>query len=223
MPHEFNTCGLASLLDDLKRVLTQAADHERRLSGLVRSIEGSGRRGEPAVVDRPIPVPAQADTTGGAVDLVAAVRELCLAARGQRQLAEALLDRLVGGQTRSESIRPHALVIDDSRDTRELVATALEAAGCPTAVACNGLDGVIAAHCLQTPVVLMDLTMPVLDGLEAARLLKASPATRHLQVIAHTGCSDLQGERFRRLFVDVLRKPTDPEVVVRRVQQLVWP
>jgi CheY-like chemotaxis protein len=62
--------------------------------------------------------------------------------------------------------------------------------------------------------------MPVLDGIEATRLIKASEATRQARVIAYTGNSTLDNGAVERLFDAVVHKPASPSVILATVQQL---
>jgi CheY-like chemotaxis protein len=82
---------------------------------------------------------------------------------------------------------PLVLVVDDFDDARELYCACLEQAGYRTAGARNGLEAVARALDLRPDVVLLDLAMPVLDGVEAARRLKADDRTRGARLIALTG------------------------------------
>jgi Response regulator containing a CheY-like receiver domain and an HD-GYP domain len=119
-------------------------------------------------------------------DLLAFVRDLSVAAREQGQRIESLLASMLGDSAVRAPRLARVLVVDDSEDNRELAAAVLEAAGFHVITACNGLEGVVAARCEHPSVVLMDVTMPVLDGIEAARLIKASAGTRHMNILAHT-------------------------------------
>jgi CheY-like chemotaxis protein len=67
-----------------------------------------------------------------------------------------------------------------------MAAMLLETSGFDTITASNGLEGVIVAHYTRPAVVIMDVAMPVLDGVQAARLLKASQVTHDINVIAYT-------------------------------------
>lgn len=147
------------------------------------------------------------------------LRQLCDAARQHRRTTE----RFLGGLAWERLLpcvvgTPCVLVVDDAEDTRELAAIALGAAGVSTITAANGLDALIAAHNARPVVILMDLNMPVLDGIEATRLLKAAPSTRHIHVIAHTGEPDFQNDRTTSLFARVLLKPALPNQVVDSVK-----
>jgi two-component system, cell cycle response regulator DivK len=77
----------------------------------------------------------------------------------------------------------------------------------------------IAAYEMRPGIIVMDVTMPVLDGIEATRLIKAFEATRDARVIAHTG-NVLAHNTSRNLFAAVLRKPAAPEVVLATVQHV---
>jgi CheY-like chemotaxis protein len=156
------------------------------------------------------------------------MRRLCVAARHQRQLTETILARLVGDQPSrygaTEGVT-RVLVADDSADSRDMAADVLETQGFCAITAANGLEAVIVAHYARPVAVVMDLTMPILDGIEGARLLKASSVTRHLNVIAYTAKPDAIEGPLRRFFAHVLKKPTEPERIVASVRefQVPWP
>jgi CheY-like chemotaxis protein len=75
------------------------------------------------------------------------------------------------------------LLVDDDDDARELCGEYLTMAGYEVVQAVNGADGVAAAIGKRPDVILMDLDMPVMGGLEAIRRLKADPRTMALPVI----------------------------------------
>jgi len=213
------------LVADAERLVSDGIDYERRLTSLVARLENvavdpvqSGRgtwTPDGSAVD-----PSSSPQATDALSLLAAVRQLCVAARSQRQLAQSVLGRLSGeGEVRPGSHPLRVLVVDDSADNRDVVAAVLEASGFRAITACNGLECVIVAHCERPNVILMDLTMPVLDGIEAARLLKASAATRHINVVAHTATPEFYVGPLGRLFVDVLPKPATPDSIVASVRR----
>jgi len=82
--------------------------------------------------------------------------------------------------------QPLVLVVDDFRDGREMYAEYLSHAGFRVAEAEDGEEAVAKAQALLPDVVLMDLSLPGMDGWEATRILKADPRTRHIRVIALT-------------------------------------
>ncbi len=80
-----------------------------------------------------------------------------------------------------------ALVVEDAEEAYELVADLLADHGFSVVGASNGIDAVSSAVALLPDVILMDLSLPVMGGLEATRLLKADPRTREIPIIAVTG------------------------------------
>jgi CheY-like chemotaxis protein len=113
------------------------------------------------------------------------------------------------------------LVVDDTADTCELLTLILGQAGFAVVTASNGLEGLIAAHQIRPSLILMDVQMPILDGIQATRLLKSTEATRHIPVIAHTArpasCHVPPGV----LFAHVLPKPVIPDVLLALTQRFV--
>ena len=76
------------------------------------------------------------------------------------------------------------------------------------------------AYEMRPTVIVMDVSMPVLDGIEATRLIKANEATRDVRVIAHTGNPPRDVGLAGTLFAAVLQKPTTPDVVLATVQRV---
>ena len=113
------------------------------------------------------------------------------------------------------------LVVDDEPQNVELIRWIVEETGLSVrfASANNGLDGVAQARELRPSLVLMDLKMPGLDGLEATRRLKADPATAEIPVVALTAQAMAgDGERALAAGCDgYVTKPID----VRRVMALI--
>ena len=210
MPRTLQHGEIKRLMGDARHLVERAIDHERRLVRLVALLDEQG------------------DTAASAarrtIDLLPRVRRLCVAAREQRQQAEALLSTLmVDGtfDTTPAPARGRVLVVDDAHDTRELIVFALESAGLMPLTATNGLEGLLAAHDLRPAVILMDLNMPVLDGIEATRLLKTSPATRDAHVIAHTAQPDVLQGPLSKLFANILPKPSPPSQIVASVLRVL--
>jgi two-component system cell cycle response regulator DivK len=134
-----------------------------------------------------------------------------------------MLTRLIGDHAVDDAThaRSRILIVDDSDSNRETTAAILEDAGFDVITATNGLEGVIVAHYVRPSVILMDLTMPVLNGLEAARLIRASAATQDLKVIAYTARPDLFDGAVTKWFVDVILKPANPEAIVALVRRVL--
>lgn len=111
------------------------------------------------------------------------------------------------------------LVVDDSPADRMLLMDFLAQQGCRVYIAEDGRDGYAKARTVQPDLILMDIRMPVCDGLSACRLLKADPGTRQIPLIFLTAAA-LPGERVAGLTagaVDYVTKPYDFEEVRLRL------
>jgi CheY-like chemotaxis protein len=82
--------------------------------------------------------------------------------------------------------KPSILVVDDAAEGREMLAEYLAFRGFHVAEARNGGEAIEIARRVTFDVILMDLSMPVVDGWEATRRLKADPRTKDVTVIAVT-------------------------------------
>jgi len=86
------------------------------------------------------------------------------------------------------------LYVEDNDDNIYMLTHRLRRAGFTVAVATDGAAGVAMAASERPDVILMDLSLPVLDGWEATRRIKAAPETRHIPVIALTAHA-MSGDR----------------------------
>ena len=203
MPHTFDGAGVGELGADAELIAAQAVEHERRLASLVESVENN--RDD---------------------NLLVTLRELCVDARRQREIAHTIRARLLGETARSNGHadkRPLVLIVDDSPDNRDMAAMLLETSGFDAITAANGLEGVIVAHYTRPAVVIMDVAMPVLDGMQATKLLKASAVTQDINVIAYTAKMHVDDAPTTPLFAGVLLKPASPEAFVGLVQRFALP
>jgi len=109
--------------------------------------------------------------------------------------------------------RRTVLVVDDEQNNLDLIRMVMEEADVPLdlATASNGLEAIRLVRALMPALVLMDLKMPVLDGWEATRCLKADRATAGVPVIALTAQAMAgDGERALAAGCDgYLTKPLD--------------
>ena len=86
------------------------------------------------------------------------------------------------------------LIVEDDEDARDLYAWCLRAAGWTVEAVPNGEDALFVAAVLLPDLIVMDLRLPVIDGLEATRRLKADPDTRHIPVVALSWVDRREGE-----------------------------
>ena len=90
-------------------------------------------------------------------------------------------------------------------------------------IATNGRECLNALHCSQYDLVLMDIQMPVMDGLEATRRIRQSDRFKDLPVIAMTAHA-MTGDREKSLAAgmnDHITKPIDPDVLYRALKQWI--
>jgi len=94
--------------------------------------------------------------------------------------------------------KPRVLIVEDNVDNFELVRFLLERAGYQVLSAANGLEGVDEAKRELPDLILMDLSMPEMDGWMATKSLKSDEATRRIPVLALTAHT-LPGDRKRAI------------------------
>jgi CheY-like chemotaxis protein len=113
------------------------------------------------------------------------------------------------------------LIIDDDADIRDLYATYLEEEGFRVELAADGREGLKQAHVLRPDIIVLDLSMPQIDGWTLCQTLKRTPLTRGIPVIAVTGfVDDKSRERAQAAGVDVfLSKPCLPEELAHEIQR----
>ena len=105
------------------------------------------------------------------------------------------------------------LIVEDYPDMRALLCLILKSLGCLPIVASHGKQGVEKAISEKPKLILMDIRMPIMDGLEAARALRAHPETKEIPILVTTallrhpdraacleaGCSDYMVRPFNLL------------------------
>jgi two-component system, cell cycle response regulator DivK len=115
------------------------------------------------------------------------------------------------------------LVVDDFEDNRSMYAVYLSYSGYDVVEAADGVEAVEVARRTMPDIVVMDLSLPLMDGWEATRRLKADERTRHIPVIALTGHALAGHSRDAHAAgCDAfLSKPCLPENLVEKVQELI--
>ena len=81
---------------------------------------------------------------------------------------------------------PKILLVEDNEMNLDMLSRRLERKGYTVVTANDGKQGHLLAHSESPDIILMDISLPVMDGWEVTRLLKASEATRHIPIIALT-------------------------------------
>lgn len=119
------------------------------------------------------------------------------------------------------SPQPLILVVEDFDDAREMYRDYLEFDGFRVETARDGREAIDKARALQPDLILMDLSLPGIDGWEATRLLKAAPDTKHLIIIALSAHAlAAEGERARAAGCDgFIAKPCLPPDLVHEISK----
>ena len=125
--------------------------------------------------------------------------------------------------TKSKTDKPRVLLVDDYPDAREMYAEYLDFSGFEVLEAANGMEALQRAAEGQPDIILMDLSLPVMDGWEATRRLKADKRTQDIPVVALTGHA-LAGisEGAKKAGCDAfVTKPCLPEDLVKEIRKVL--
>lgn len=112
------------------------------------------------------------------------------------------------------------LIADDDKKSIKLLRDVLQASGYSVAVARDGRETVALAQARKPDLILMDIRMPVMDGIAAMKKLRADPNTDRIPIIAITAHA-MRGDKERFIqqgFDDFLAKPVDIHVLLDRVR-----
>jgi CheY-like chemotaxis protein len=99
---------------------------------------------------------------------------------------------------------PKVLVVEDNEMNRDMLSRRLKRKGYEVLIAVDGEEGVAIAHSEAPDLILMDMSLPVLDGWEATRHLKAAPDTQSIPIIALTAHAPGTGSKRWRLVVTTM-------------------
>jgi two-component system, cell cycle response regulator DivK len=114
------------------------------------------------------------------------------------------------------------LYVEDNEDNIFMLKNRLTRAGFTMIIATDGAQGVAMASSERPDMILMDLSLPVLDGWEATRRIKAAPDTKHIPVIALTA-NAMAGDREKALAAgcdDYDTKPVELPRLLGKIKQL---
>ena len=118
---------------------------------------------------------------------------------------------------------PKILLVEDNEMNRDMLSRRLARRGYEVVVAVDGEAGVRMAQSEAPAIILMDMSLPGLDGWDATRQIKADPATRGVPVIALTAHA-MSGDREKSLAAgcdDFDTKPVDFERLLGKIQALL--
>ena len=115
------------------------------------------------------------------------------------------------------------LLVEDTEDNRVIVRDLVSSAGYELLEAVDGAEGLAMAEKEKPDLILMDIQLPVMDGYEATRRIKANPALKHIPIIAVTSYA-LSGdeEKTRAAGCDgYIAKPFSPRQLLKQIGELL--
>jgi len=120
-------------------------------------------------------------------------------------------------------MKQRILVVEDQEDNRRIMRDLLVSAGYDVIEAVSGAEGVEKAATEKPDLILMDLQLPVIDGLEATRRIKAKPALRETPVIAVTSYA-LSGDNEKAVAAGCdtyFSKPVSPRHLLAKIRSML--
>src|SRR3954470_14764037 len=117
---------------------------------------------------------------------------------------------------------PRLLLVEDEQVNRDLFRRRLERKGYAVVPAENGLTAVALTQSEKPDLILMDLTLPDIDGWEATRRIKADPATKHIPVVDLTA-NAMSGDREKAIAAgcdDFDTKPVELQRLLGKIRAL---
>src|SRR5919202_4690617 len=131
----------------------------------------------------------------------------------------------IAGTTRKARRKPMAkiLLVEDNEMNRDMLSRRLQRKGHEVLIAVDGAQGIKLAQSENPDLILMDMSLPVLDGWEATQQLKASPETSGIPIIALTAHA-MAGDREKCLEVgcdDYDTKPVEFSRLLGKIQALL--
>jgi CheY-like chemotaxis protein len=121
------------------------------------------------------------------------------------------------------NIMKKLLLVEDNEMNRDMLSRRLERRGYQVLIAMDGEEGITAATEHHPDLILMDMSLPVLDGWESTRRLKQQPATQGIPVLALTAHA-MAGERDKALAAgcnDYDTKPVDFVRLLSKIESLL--
>jgi len=113
------------------------------------------------------------------------------------------------------------LVIDDEYLIADILSYALEDEGFMVVKASNGKKGLEVLEREHPALIITDFMMPVMDGLEFAKAVRALPSVNHLPIILMSGAQAYLGKQRPDLFSAVLEKPFNIDLIITEVRKLL--
>lgn len=224
------SCGAVLTLSNLQDVLDSNADHEkmRRAVGGYKNVLGQGVDFG-AHYNMALAHLNQRELDPGIAHLQAALRlepndnalktKIDELVRYQSQIA--LNGSYAPGESEEEWVRGTILVVDDSPTIRKLVSMTLKRYDYEVVTAEDGMEALGKLNYIDPDLVLLDITMPRMDGYQVCKLIKGDRETRHIPVVMLSGKDGFFDKVRGRLAGtnQYITKPFDPNVLLQVVEK----
>ena len=120
-------------------------------------------------------------------------------------------------------MKKRILVVEDQLDNRQMLHDLLTHAGFDIVEAENGEEAIASAQAIRPDLILMDIQLPILDGYEATRRIKADPDLKSIPIIVVTSYALSGDEEKARLAGcdDYVAKPFSPRLLLAKIKEYV--
>lgn len=118
---------------------------------------------------------------------------------------------------------PKVFLVEDNEMNRDMISRRLTKRGYEVAIAVDGAEAVATVGTVRPDIILMDMSLPVIDGWEATRRIKSDPAFRHVPIIALTAHA-MSGDREKALQAgcdDYDTKPIELQRLLDKMEALL--
>ncbi len=121
------------------------------------------------------------------------------------------------------TMKPKILLVDDSNTVLMMMSMTLTASGYQVVTATDGEEGVAKAASEKPDLILLDIVMPKMNGIEACRMIRARPATAHIPIIMVTTRSESKNVEasFSNGCNDYVNKPINKSELLAKVRKLL--
>jgi two-component system cell cycle response regulator DivK len=130
---------------------------------------------------------------------------------------------ITGARSRQRVRRPRVVIVDEDADSRESYVAYLRSVGFAAFEASDGEDALEIARTQRPAVIVLDVLLPRMTGLEVTKILKADPLTRDIVVMALTAHVEMERrEEAKRVGCDLfIAKPCSPQDLVVQILRML--
>jgi len=119
--------------------------------------------------------------------------------------------------------RKKILIVDDEKEFLALIREALEMRGFEVITACNAVESGLELATRLPSLILMDIKMPGIDGMQACKAIKRNPVTKNIPIVIVSGLvENSYAKKAKKLGItECLTKPVDIEKLINKIQEIL--